>query len=109
MTLLAGHNYPNTYREFVAMFPDNSACGAYLMHLRWPDGFICPVCKTRSTPWNESRGRIACPACHHQTSITAGTIFDKTRTALSRGLVFRRILEQAVITKPVTETDVTHG
>ncbi len=83
MALVAGHDYPNTYREFVAMFPDNPACAAYLMHLRWPDGFICPVCKTRSTPWNESRGRIACPACRHQTSITAGTIFDKTRTALT--------------------------
>ncbi len=27
----------------------------------------------------------------------------------NRGLVFRRFLEQAVITKPVTETDITHG
>jgi transposase-like protein len=83
MALVAGHDYPNTYREFVAMFPDNLACAAYLMRLRWPGGFICPACKTHSTPWNESRGRIACPACRHQTSITAGTIFDKTRTALT--------------------------
>ena len=83
MALVAGHDYPNTYREFVLMFPDNPACAAYLMHLRWPDGFICPACKTRSTPWGESRGRIACPACRHQTSITAGTVFDKTRTALT--------------------------
>ena len=83
MALVAGHDYPNTYREFVAMFPDNPACAAYLMRLRWPDGFICSACKTHATPWNESRGRIACPACRHQTSITAGTIFDKTRTALT--------------------------
>lgn len=81
--LVAGSDYPNTYREFVEMFPDNSACVAYLMRLRWPEGFICPACKTCSTPWNESRGRIACPACRHQTSMTAGTIFDKTRTALT--------------------------
>jgi len=83
MALVPGHDYPNTYREFVEMFPNNPACVAYLMHLRWPDGFICPACNTCSTPWNESRGRIACPACRHQTSITAGTIFDKTRTALT--------------------------
>ena len=82
MALVPGHDYPNTHREFVEMFPNNPACVAYLMHLRWPDGFICPACNTFSTPWNESRGRIACPACRHQTSITAGTIFDKTRTAL---------------------------
>jgi transposase-like protein len=83
MVLVAGHDYPNTYREFVKMFPDNPACVIYLMHLRWPEGFICPACRTRSTPWNESRGRIACSACRHQTSITAGTIFDKTRTSLT--------------------------
>ena len=83
MALIAGHDYPNTYREFVEMFPDNSACVAYLIRLRWPEGFICPACKACSTPWNESRGRIACPMCRHQTSITAGTIFDKTRTALT--------------------------
>ncbi len=81
--LVAGRDYPNTYREFVEMFPDNSACMAYLMRLRWPEGFICPACKTCSTPWTESRGRIACPACRHQTSMTAGTIFNKTRTALT--------------------------
>ena len=65
------------------MFPDSSACAAYLIRLRWPEGFICPACHACTTPWNESRGRIACPVCRHQTSITAGTIFDKTRTALT--------------------------
>jgi len=28
--LVAGHDYPDTYREFVEMFPDNTACVAYL-------------------------------------------------------------------------------
>lgn len=31
------------------------------------------------------------------------------RTATSRGLVLRRLLEQAVATQPVTKADVTHG
>ncbi len=83
LALVAGRDYPNTYRDFVEMLPDNQACVSYLMRLRWPDGFVCPACKACSTPWNESRGRIACPVCRHQTSITAGTIFDKTRTALT--------------------------
>ena len=29
MALVAGHDYPHTYREFVAMFPDNPACLEY--------------------------------------------------------------------------------
>ena len=31
------------------------------------------------------------------------------RTSRSRGLVFRRLLEQAVLTRPITEDDVTYG
>ncbi len=31
------------------------------------------------------------------------------RTSRSRGLVFRRLLEQAIVTDPITEADVTYG
>ncbi len=34
-------------------------------------------------PWKQSRGRLVCPICRYQTSVTAGTIFDKTRTPLT--------------------------
>ena len=82
MILVPSIDYPDTYREFIKMFPDDAACAAYLARLRWPEGFICPACKKSSTPWNESRGRLACPICRHQTSVSAGTILDKTRTSL---------------------------
>ncbi len=77
------HDYPNTHRQFVNIFPDDAACANYLARLRWPEGFICPACNAASTPWNESRGRLGCPICQHQTSVSAGTIFDKTRTPLT--------------------------
>ena len=83
MAFVPGRDYPNTYRGFVEMFPDDTACAAYLIRLRWPEGFICPACKSSAIPWNESRGRLACPICRHQTSVSAGTIFDKTRTPLT--------------------------
>ena len=76
------NDFPNTYREFVEMFPDDTACAAYLAKLRWPKGFICPACKQASIPWNANRDRLICPICRHQTSVTTGTIFDKTRTQL---------------------------
>jgi len=81
--LVAVFDYPNTYREFVKMFPDDSACAAFIQRLRWPNGFTCPICGTSSAAWNESRNRLECPACQHQTYLTAGTIFDKTRTPLT--------------------------
>ncbi len=53
----------------------------------------------------------------HQGSVTAHlqsyleefTFRFNRRTSRSRGLVFRRLVEQAVVTGPVTDADVTHG
>ena len=81
--LKSGLDYPNTYRGFVEMFPDDMTCAAYLVKLRWPEGFVCPACKTKADPWQASRGRLSCQFCRHQASATAGTIFDKTRTPLT--------------------------
>ena len=82
-SLVAGRDYPRTYREFVNQFPDDTSCAAYLEHLRWPAGFSCPACNTTAEPWRQSRGRLVCPACRHQTSVTTGTIVEKTRTPLT--------------------------
>jgi len=81
--LEVGRDYPRTDREFVKMFPDEEACTMYVEQLRWPRGFSCPACGTASTPWRQSRSRLVCAACRHQASVTAGTIFDKTRTSLT--------------------------
>lgn len=81
--LVAGQDYPRTYREFVAMFPDDKECARYIERLRWPDGFVCPACGARSEPWRASRGRRLCPVCREHVRVAAGTIFDKTRTPLT--------------------------
>ena len=65
------------------MFPDDDSCGSYLERLRWPGGFLCPACGGAGAPWRQTRGRLVCPACRHHTSVTAGTILDKTRTPLT--------------------------
>lgn len=81
---LPGRDFPDTYREFVRVFPDERTCLQYLEGLRWRDGFLCPSCKQLAPhAWRQSRGRLVCPSCRHQASVTAGTIFDKTRTPLT--------------------------
>ena len=65
------------------MFADNEECATYLEKLRWPDGFVCPACGVTATPWRQTRNRLVCPACRHQTTVTVNTILDKTRTALT--------------------------
>ena len=46
---------------------------------------------------------------HLQSYLEEFTFRFNRRTSRSRGLVFRRLLEQSVVTGPVTEADVTHG
>lgn len=82
-SLVAGIDYPRSYREFVEMFLDDEACADYLERLRWSSGFTCPSCGSTADPWRQTRSRLVCPACRHQTSVTSGTILDKTRTPLT--------------------------
>jgi transposase-like protein len=46
---------------------------------------------------------------HLQSYLEEFTFRFNRRTSRSCGLVFRHLLEQAVVTAPVTEADVTHG
>lgn len=75
-------DFPRDLAEFERRFATEAACRAYLIQLRWPDGFRCPRCgAARAWPVRE-RGLLQCTACGHQTSVTAGTIFQDIRTPL---------------------------
>ena len=79
---VSGRDYPRTWEQFLDWFADNDACIGYLEGIRWPDGFSCPQCGVVDEPYRTSRGRLVCRDCRHQCTVTAGTIFDKTRTSL---------------------------
>ena len=72
--------YPKNLRELEAKFGTDEACRAYLVRLRWPRGFVCPRCASGKA-W-PVRDRWECGGCGCQTSVTAGTIFQDTRTSL---------------------------
>jgi len=74
-------DYPRTLAELEARFCDEARCRDYLVTLRWPEGFICPACGHKAG-WKVTAVRYECAACHHQASVTAGTIFERTRKPL---------------------------
>ena len=74
--------YPRTWAEFEARFATEEACATYLAHLRWPSGFQCPGCGGAKA-WPLRTGRWQCAGCGRQSSVTAGTIFQGTRTPLT--------------------------
>ena len=78
----AGVQYPRSVGEFGAWFSTDDDCLDYLEWLRWPHGFVCPRCGYAGG-WRLGDGRFKCAACDARTSVTAGTIFDRTRTPLT--------------------------
>jgi len=75
-------DYPKTLLELERRFSTEQACREYLFALRWPDGFVCPRCDG-SQAWPTCRGLWLCRSCRHQASVTAGTLFQDTRTPLT--------------------------
>ena len=73
--------YPRNLGEFEAWFNTEQACREYLFRLRWPEGFRCPRCDGGHF-WPVRSSLMECQRCGHQTSVTAGTIFQDTRKPL---------------------------
>ena len=80
---------------------------------RWPDGFSCPRCgfrefytiRTRRLPLYQ------CRFCRHQTTVTAGTIMDKSRAPLEKWAAALELLASASGMNAVEladRIDVTH-
>lgn len=79
----AVEDYPRDLAEFERRFATEEACRVYLAQLRWPEGFHCPRCG-RTKAWPARGGLLQhCATCGHQTSVTAGTIFQNTRLPLT--------------------------
>ena len=68
--------------EFQRAFSTEQRCHKILFEQRWPDGFRCPKCQAQLYSYISTRKLYQCKNCSHQVSITAGTIFHKTRKLL---------------------------
>jgi transposase-like protein len=76
------------YLAFCDKYRDEAACINALADLKWPEGFTCDKCQGGKAYHLGSRPRLfECAACGHQHSITAGTVFHKTRTPLRKWFI----------------------
>jgi transposase-like protein len=78
-------DYPRTLAEFEKRFATEESCRAYLAGMRWPEGFRCAACGGTEA-WTTQRGLWVCRRCQRHTSLTAGTVFQGTRTDLQTWL-----------------------
>jgi transposase-like protein len=74
---------PGSLPEFLAKFGDEAECAKLLHRWKYPSGFRCPRCAGTTSWFLAARALDECSSCGFQASLTAGTIFHKTRKPLS--------------------------
>ena len=75
---------PTSFLEWTAKFATEEACLAELARRKWPGGFICPRCGHDRAHVLRRRDTRQCLACRHQSSPTAGTVFEHTKLPLAK-------------------------
>ena len=76
-------DFPRSLIAFQRQFPNDDACSAYLVSMRWPEGFRYPNCehdqawRLQTKAWN-----FECRRCHRQTSARAGTLMHGSKLPL---------------------------
>ena len=68
-------------QTFDALFPTEEACISFLFPLRWPQGFVCPFCRT-CHPNLTPRRYPVCPHCGNRSSLTTGTLMHGAKKPL---------------------------
>lgn len=83
--------------EFMRQYGSEEQCMAALKQSRWADGFACPACgDPRHTVFmRDGREHFQCSRCRHQTTVTAGTIFDNTKLPLRLWFLAMHVLTQS--------------
>ena len=84
-------DFPKTAPEFEARFATEADCRAYWIEARWGGKPVCAACNSGRV-WTIRAGTtFECADCGHQTSLTSGTVLEKTRKPLK--MWFRAVFE----------------
>ena len=86
-------DFPKTAIEFDERFQTEESCRAYWIEARWGGSPACAKCSSKRV-WPERGERLfECAECGHQTSLTSGTVLEKTKYPLK--VWFRAVFEIA--------------
>lgn len=69
--------------QFLDAYGTEAQCHQALYQWKWPDGFQCPHCGHSKYSKVSTRKLYQCSRCHHQTSVTSGSIFAATKLLLT--------------------------
>ena len=81
--------------DFLKDYGTEEQCRDALFRWRWPCGYQCPECGCSSYCTLKTRALFQCNRCHHQQSLTSGTIFASTKLPLTTWFLAIHLLTQA--------------
>jgi len=81
--------------ELIKEFADENKCRAYLENLRWPEGVLCPRCKSAKVYRIVKRDQFVCDSCAYQFSVTVHTIFHDTHLPLWKWFLATYLLSES--------------
>ena len=79
---------PTSLQEAILYFASPANCREYLAARRWPDGVVCPRCRSKNVLFLEKYNRWHCREKHDapQFTLKTGTIFEDSPIPLSKWL-----------------------
>ena len=75
---------PTTLQEAIQYFADQQRCQDLLSAMRWPQGPVCPSCRSHEHGYVKSRAIYQCKSCRKQYSAKVGTIFEDSPIKLDK-------------------------
>ena len=80
---------------FLQRYGSEPQCAAAIHKARWPRGYRCRACGSRSHCRLRTRKLFQCNTCKHQVSLTAGTLFASTRLPLTTWFLAIHLVTQS--------------
>ena len=84
-------DFPKTAIEFEQRFATEEDCRAYWIEARWGGEPACAACQSKRVWTTRAGTTFECAECGHQTSLTSGTLLEKTHKPLK--VWFRAVFE----------------
>jgi transposase-like protein len=84
----------STFKLF-EIFPDAEKARTYLERRLWPDGVMCPACKSGERITTRTGGYYRCNACKLDFTVRTGTIFERSHVPLHKWLYAMYLLVTA--------------
>ena len=78
------------------IYNDEDAARAHLEEQLWPDGPVCPHCRSKDATALHGKahrkGLYQCNACREQFSVTVGTVFERSKIPLAKWVLATHLM-----------------